>query len=296
MPEREAVVKIGLNFFPIRIREMSRAAALADRLGYSSLWYGEHVAVPWEFDAARYPGDRVPFRPDSKILDPLSLLAHLSGVTEHIRLGTGISILPLHDPLLTARTLLTIDLFSNGRLDLGVGVGWMVDEYEFVGRDFSRRGEILDEFLDVLDVLWAEDRPEHHGPHFDFRSIGFSPKPLQRPRIPVHVGGRTTPSLRRAARYEGWYGGAETPEDAARIRAEISRHREAAGTAPEGFEMSVLLFWKPTRMQVDAFAEAGVDQLVVTPWEPLTDASAALAGIEAYADELGLERPTAGLA
>jgi len=78
-------MKIGLNFFPIRIREMAEAAVLADRLGYASLWYGEHVAVPWEYDESRYPGDRVPFHPDSKILDPLALLAHIAGNTNHIR-------------------------------------------------------------------------------------------------------------------------------------------------------------------------------------------------------------------
>lgn len=273
------------------MREMVQAASLADRLGYASLWYGEHVAVPWEYDASRYPGDRVPFHPDSKILDPLALLAHIAGVTRHIRLGTGISILPLHDPLLMARTLVTIDLFSDGRLDLGVGVGWMIDEFEALKRDFARRGEILDEFLDVLDVLWSEPRPQHDGKHFEFPSIGFKPKPLQRPRIPVHVGGSGTPSLRRAARYEGWYGGADTPEEAARILGEIQRYREDEGTIDRPFEMSVLLFWKPSRAQVDAYADAGVDQLVVTPWEPLTDASKALRGIEDFASEIGLDPP-----
>jgi probable F420-dependent oxidoreductase len=284
-------MRIGLNFFPVRTREMTQAAVLADRLGYSSLWYGEHVAVPWEYDASRYPGDRVPFHPDSKILDPLALLATLAGVTQHIRLGSGISILPLHDPLLMARTLVTIDLLSNGRLDLGVGVGWMVDEFEFVRRDFTKRGEILDEFLDVLDVLWTEPRPEHHGKHFDFRPIGFKPKPLQQPRIPVHVGGRGMPSLRRAARYEGWYGGADTPEAAAQIRAGIDRHRDALGTSDAPFQMSVLLFWRPSRDQIDAYADAGVDQLVVTPWAPLDDASRALAGIEEFAVTMGMTPP-----
>ena len=282
-------VKIGLNFFPIRMREMPEAAQLADRLGYNSLWYGEHVAVPWEYDESRYPGDLVPFHPDSKILDPLALLANLAGITERIRLGTGISILPLHDPLLTARTLTTIDLLSGGRLDLGVGVGWMIDEFEFIGRNFHKRGEILDEFLDVLDVLWSEPRPEFHGKHFDFRPIGFKPKPLQQPRIPVHVGGRGTASLRRAARYEGWYGSADTPEECRAIRNGIEEFRKQIGVEEQPFEMSILMFWQPTRAQIDDYAAAGADQLVVTPWEPLTDASKALRGIEEFAKEMGME-------
>jgi probable F420-dependent oxidoreductase len=279
-------MKIGLNYAPIRRRDQPQAAMLADRLGYSSLWYGEHVALPYDFDPSRYPGEEMTFDPDSIILDPFALLAYTAGITEHVRLGTGIAILPLHDPLLTARTLVTIDMVSNGRLDLGVGVGWNVDEFEFLGRDFHRRGEILDEFLDVLDVLWTRPRPEHHGKHFDFRSVGFRPRPVQRPRIPVHVGGTGPVSLRRAARYEGWYGPAETPDEAATVLRDIQRYREQAGT--DGlFEFSALLFWAPTNEQIDAYAEAGVDQLVVTPWT-IRDPSSALERIEEYADEIGL--------
>jgi probable F420-dependent oxidoreductase len=283
-------VKIGLNYAPIRRIDQPRAAMLADRLGYSSLWYGEHVALPYDFDPSKYPGDSMMFDPDSIILDPFALLAFVAGLTEHVRLGTGIAILPLHDPLITARTLVTIDTVSGGRIDLGVGVGWNVDEFDFVGRDFHRRGEILDEFLDVLDVLWSQPRPEHHGKHFDFRPIGFRPKPVQRPRIPVHVGGRGTASLRRAARYDGWYGGADTPELAAEIMDEIQRNRERAGTADRPFQFTVLLFWAPSKSQIDAYEAVGVDQLVVTPWE-IRDPSDALGRIEDYADEIGLTRP-----
>ena len=132
-------MKIGLNYAPIRRADQAKAAALADRLGYSSLWYGEHVALPYDFDPSRYPGEQMTFDPDSIILDPFTLLAHTAGITEHVRLGTGIAILPLHDPLLTARTLVTLDMVSQGRLDLGVGVGWCVDEFDFLGRDFAKR-------------------------------------------------------------------------------------------------------------------------------------------------------------
>ena len=187
---------------------------------------------------------------------------------------------------------MTIDLVSGGRLDLGVGVGWNPDEFGFLGRDFHRRGEILDEFLDVLDELWTKPRPEHHGQHFDFRPIGFRPKPVQRPRIPVHVGGRGSVSLRRAARFEGWYGSADTPEDAARIRGEIQAYRDELGTADNAFEFSILLFRAPDRAEIEAYQAAGVDQLVVTPW-PIVDPSNAIRRIEEYATEVALEPTTA---
>jgi len=286
----EQPVKIGLNYAPIRRADQAKAATLADRLGYSSLWYGEHVALPYDFDPTRYPGEQMTFDPDSIILDPFTLLAHTAGITEHIRLGTGISILPLHDPLLTARTLVTLDMVSHGRLDLGVGVGWCIDEFEFLGRDFSKRGEILDEFLDVLDVLWTQPRAEHHGRHFDFRPLGFRPKPVQRPRIPVHVGGKGTVSLRRAARYEGWYGSADSPEDAARVLATIQQFREEAGTADGPFELSVLMFRGPSSGEIDDYAAAGVDQLVVTPWV-IANPSNALEMIEQFAADVGISPP-----
>jgi probable F420-dependent oxidoreductase len=283
-------MKIGLNYAPIRRTDQPRAAILADRLGYSSLWYGEHVALPYDFDPSKYPGESMTFDPESIILDPFALLAYVAGITEHVRLGTGIAILPLHDPLITARTLVTMDMVSNGRVDLGVGVGWNPDEFHFLDRSFHDRGEILDEFLDVLDVLWSEQRPEHHGKHFDFRPIGFRPKPIQRPRIPVHVGGRGPVSLRRAARYEGWYGAADTPDEAARILREIRRNREEVGRADQPFEFSVLLFRAPAKDEVEAYQAAGVDQLVVTPWE-IPDPSNAIRRIEEYADEVDIEAP-----
>ena len=284
------MIKIGLNYPPIRRKDQPAAAVLADRLGYSSLWYGEHVALPYDFDPSKYPGEQMTFDPSYIMLDPLALFAYVAGITRHIRMGTGISILPLHDPLITARTLVTVDMVSNGRLDLGVGVGWSPDEYAFVGRDFSKRGEILDEFLMVLDTLWRDDRPEHHGTHFDFRPIGFRPKPVQRPRIPVHVGGSGAASLRRAARYDGWYGGARSPEHAAEILAQVQQYREQFGTADAPFEFTVLLFHGPDRAEVDAYAAVGVDQLVVTPW-PIHNPIEALERIEQYVDEIGIEPP-----
>lgn len=284
-------VKIGLNYAPIRRKDQRRAAVLADQLGYASLWYGEHVALPFDFDPTKYPGDSMTFDPESIILDPFALLAFVAGITTNVRLGTGIAILPLHDPLITARTLVTMDMVSGGRVDLGVGVGWNVDEFEFVGREFHKRGEILDEFLEVLDVLWSDPRPEHHGAHFDFRPIGFRPKPVQRPRIPVHVGGRGLASLRRAARFEGWYGPAETPDEAAHVLGTIQRFREEIGTADQPFELSVLLFRAPDEAEIEAFEAVGVDQLVVTPWM-VHDPSNALRRIEEYAVQVGIPPAT----
>ncbi len=282
-------MKIGLNIVPVAYQEMAELAQTAEQLGYHSLWYGEHVAVPWKFDESRYPGSKAPFAADTQFFDPFAILSFLGGITKKIRLGTGISILPLRDPFLTARSILTADIFSNGRIDLGVGTGWLQFEFDILHREFKKRGAILDEFLDVLDRLWMDKEPEYHGKHFDFPAIGFSPKPMQKPRIPVHVGGMG-PSLKRAARYEGWYGGLKDADEARAVLAEINAHRRAIGTADKPFQMTALYVWgPPDRATIEAFERAGVQQIVVTPFDWTKGTSGALKGMRDYAAAIGLK-------
>jgi probable F420-dependent oxidoreductase len=281
-------MKIGLNIFPVKVDELGPLAQLADRLGYGSLWYGEHVAVPWKFDDSRYAGHKTPFAADTKILDPFAVLTALGVMTKKIRLGTGISILPLRDPFLTARALLAADHFSQGRIDLGVGTGWLEFEFDVLKRDFKARGAILDEFLEILDRLWGEEKPQFAGAHFSFPPIGFEPKPIQKPRIPIHVGGKG-PSLRRAAKYDGWYGGVATAEEAAALKAQIMDLRRDAGTIGRPFEFTVLYVWSaPDRAAIEAFAKAGVDQLVVTPWDWSKGSDEAMDAVARYAAAIGL--------
>jgi probable F420-dependent oxidoreductase len=280
-------MEIGLNIFPVKVEELGPFAQLAEKLGYSSLWYGEHVAVPWKFDDSRYAGSKTPFAADTPILDPFNVLTYLGSLTSRIRLGTGISILPLRDPFLTARALVAADTFSHGRIDLGVGTGWLEFEFNVLKRDFKARGAILDEFLEVLDRLWTQREPQFDGKHFSFPPIGFAPKPVQSPRIPVHVGGKG-PSLRRAAKYDGWYGGLATPEEAAALKAEVMHLRRAAGNDTP-FKLTALYVWSaPDQGVIDAFAKAGVDQMVVTPWDWSKSSDGAMDAIQAYAASIGL--------
>jgi len=287
-------MKIGLNVFPVKVEELGPFAQLAERLGYSSLWYGEHVAVPWKFDDSRYAGNKTPFAADTKLLDPWAVLTYLGTLTKTIRLGTGICILPLRDPILTARSIVAADVFSNGRIDIGAGTGWLEFEFKVMKRDFKARGAILDEFLEVLDRLWKEREPEFHGKHFDFPPIGFEPKPAQRPRIPVHVGGKGV-SLKRAARYDGWYGGLATAEEAASLKAEIMQLRRAAGTIDQPFFYTALYVWSaPGRDIIEAYAKAGVDQMVVTPWDWSKSSDDAMEAIERYAESIDLKNLAPG--
>lgn len=291
-------MKVGINMVVVAPDALVDVAVRAEELGYESVWSGEHVA--FRADAhdvikERYRG-RALYDPASIFLEPLITLSHLAASTTTLRLGVGIFLLPLRDPLLLGRALATLDVLSKGRIDLGVGMGWYEPEFAAVGLDFRQRGSRADELIDALDVLFADTAPEFHGTHFDFGPIAFEPKPVQRPRVPLHIGGSSPAAFTRAVeRGDGWYGGGSGPHLAPLI-ADLRRRR--AETGREGpFEVSLVSIGpRPTCSELDQLAEAGVDRMVLTPFGdpdsppyPGTVTTAdALAGIESYAESISL--------
>jgi probable F420-dependent oxidoreductase len=174
--------------------ERRRMVETVDRLGFHSITVSEHLAMPY-FEVPR--------------LGPwwmhcLSQLAYLAGITENVRLDTTVIVVPYHHPLALAKALSTIDVLSDGRLNVSVGVGHAVREFEVLGVSFADRGTITDETLAAMKVLWSEDEPSYQGKHFQIDGLAFEPKPIQKPRPPIIVGGNSKPALRRAARHEGW--------------------------------------------------------------------------------------------
>jgi probable F420-dependent oxidoreductase len=277
-------VRFGLNIVPVRPAELGAVAVRAEELGFESLWAGEHVLTPVRLGGAYPgPGGRPPFSPDSRFLDPFSTLTYLSAVTARVRLGTSVVILPLHSPAIIARAIVTVDVLSGGRLSLGVGMGWMREEFETVGQEFTNRGRRADEMIDFLDRLFTEHRPAFHGEFYHLPEAGFEPKPVQRPRPPLLIGGATPAALRRAARSgDGWIGGHQAPQQVAETVAELRRLRARNGSDARPFEITVLTGWG---QQYDAdlaaaYAAAGVDRLLVTPW---ARSSEAMNGIERFA-------------
>ena len=186
---------------------MRAFAQHADAIGFESLLTVEHVVVPVGYES-RYPYNdtgRMPLPEDCELPDPLDLLAWLAGQTERIRLGTGILVLPEHHPLQLAKRCATIDQLSDGRLFLGVGVGWMREEVAALGIDPDERGSRTDEAIDVLRVIWREDTPSFAGQHFAFEPLRSHPKPVQ-PTIPILVGGHAPAAARRAGeRGDGFF-------------------------------------------------------------------------------------------
>ena len=202
-----------------------------EHLGYDSLWVSDHVVVPWTI-ASRYPykesGD-FPLPPSTPFLEPLTALAVVAGVTERIRLGTSVLVLPHRHPLLTGKMLATLDAIAPGRVILGAGVGWMREEIEALGVPYARRGAWTDEAITVMRALWREERAAFAGEFFHFGPLACEPKP-RNGSIPIWIGGHTAVALRRVARLgDGWHAAFPTAAAMAagidQLRAECDRAR-----------------------------------------------------------------------
>jgi len=212
-------------------------AQAAEDLAFDSIWLSDHVVVPERIGSSYpySPDGRFPTPPNQPYLEPLAALAYLAAATRRVRLGTHVLILPYRHPLVTAKMVATIDHLSGGRVDLGIGVGWMREEFEALGVPlYDRRGAASDEQLRILKTVWTAEIASFEGEFYRFERLGANPHPLQQPYPPIWVGGHTPAALRRTGRYgDGWLPiGARPPADLppeaiaagmATIRAEAER-------------------------------------------------------------------------
>lgn len=171
-------------------REVARLAQLAEQVGWDGSFIWDHLGFVWDAPAG----------------DPWIVLSAAAFVTSRVKLGTLVTPVPRRRPQVLAHTLTTLDRLSNGRMILGVGLGGVAQEYTAFGEpgDARQRAAMLDEGLEVLDRLWSGEKVTHHGPHYTVEDVTLSPLPVQRPRIPIWVGGQSQAALRRAARWDGW--------------------------------------------------------------------------------------------
>jgi probable F420-dependent oxidoreductase len=200
-------MKFGLQFFGLNPKHYARVGGEAEQSGFESVWMPEHLVFPAEMPAT-YPYTESgfpPVVPETPLYDPWVVLGSVAGTTDHLRLATNVFILPLRHPIATARSLITLDRLSGGRVTLGAGVGWLEQEFDIVGQSFSDRGRRMDEILEILRALWAGGTIEHHGEFYDFGPVTFSPRALQSPSIPIEIGGSSPAALRRAGTIgDGW--------------------------------------------------------------------------------------------
>lgn len=263
-------MKFSVQLFALPHQEYAPMARAADELGYSTLWLADHVVTPLEF-ARRYPykasGDPG-YRPETPISDVVSVLSYLAGITSRVRLASGVYILPLRNPFHVARSWGTLQQLSGGRAVLGVGAGWMAEEFDAVGMGFDDRGPRMDEMLDVLAKLWSGEVVEGHGPFHPFPPLVFGGAPEHPP--PLVFGGLSRPALRRAAALgSGWFGPNVDLETTAAARYEIDRRRVAAGRGDEAFDHVVRLHGDLTIDNARRYEQAGFDHLVVSPFNRL---------------------------
>jgi probable F420-dependent oxidoreductase len=273
-------MQIGVPLFFVRPAHMADVARRAEALGFESVWVPEHLVFPTAF-ASKYPytADGVPpVTVDKPLLDPLMILAHLAAVTTRIRLGTNVYVLPLRHPIVTARLAVTLDVLSQGRLSLGIGVGWLAEEFRAVGVDFETRGGRTREAVRVMKALFTEAEPSFRGRYFAFDPVRFEPKPVQRPHPPFLFGGESDTALRRAAALgDGWYGVGHDPASAAVQVTKLRALLAEAGRAAAPFEITVShAGGKLDRDAVRRYQDVGVDRVVVLPWRRSKEAAEAM--------------------
>jgi probable F420-dependent oxidoreductase len=178
---------------PVAIR---RVAQRAEQLGYEGIWVSDHIVIP----------DSAVDRFGSVFYEPLTVLGFAAACTSRIRLGTTVIIVPYRNPLVTAKVLSTLDVLSGGRVTAGLGVGWTEDEFKALGVPFKERGALSDEYIAVFKALWTQDKPTFRGQYMHFDNIAFEPKPVQKPHIPMWIGGNSKRAIRRAvALGDGWH-------------------------------------------------------------------------------------------
>jgi probable F420-dependent oxidoreductase len=255
-----------------------RLARLAEELGYTSWWVGEHVVLP----SPRTPES--PMASTDPILDPLTQLAFVAAVTTRIQLGTGIVILPQRNPVVLAKQVASLDVLSGGRFMLGVGAGYLAPELAAVGVDLATRGSRTDEYLDAMASLWHDEAPAFHGRHVSFEKVDAHPRPGN---VRVVVGGHSRAAFRRAvSRGHGWFGNGGPGDLVTHLRGLAQAANEVERPRHLGRLEINYLQLDPVRLDastVARYADLGVDRLVVYPL-PLEDPDEVARFLEYHAD------------
>jgi probable F420-dependent oxidoreductase len=241
-------------------------ARKAEELGFESIWYAEHPIIPVHSDS-RFPGSADGAIPESyaHFADPYIALACAAGATSTIRLGTGITLVPERNPLLLAKEISTLDLFSGGRFLFGIGAGWLREETEIMGGDFDHRWRQVREAVLVMKELWTKEEAEYHGRYYDFPPVKCYPKPAQKPHPPVILGGMAKNVLQRVVAWgDGWLPNRVTPGQVEQSRAMLDTLAAETGRDPASITISVY-GQAPDLDLIRSFLNAGANRVVVRP-------------------------------
>lgn len=261
-------MKFGLAFANTGYGATPEGAAtlgtIAEEAGFDSLWTVEHVVVPagYESQYPYSPTGKMPGNEDNPIPDPLIWLTWVAAATRTIKLATGILILPQRNPVVLSKEVATLDHLSGGRVILGIGVGWLREEFDAIGVDFDDRGAITDEYAEALRTLWRDEEPTFSGRWASFEKAKMYPKPVQRGGVPIHVGGHSKAAARRAGRLgDGFFPAKGSLEQLTELFEVARAAAREAGRDPSAIEMTC-----GGAMDVEGvkrYADAGADRLVI---------------------------------
>lgn len=286
----ETALKFGVRIMGVPLRDLTAVAAAFEAGGFESIWVQEHLVFPADMPPT-YPysdDGQPPVTPETPVYDAWAVLAHLAATTSRIRLGTNVYILPLRHPLQTARTVVTVDRLSQGRVILGAGVGWLEEEFDYVGVPFRDRGRRADATIAVLRRLWSDDVVEVDNEHFSFGPVRFRPRPVRPAGIPIEVGGSAPAALRRAGRLgDGWIeiGCADLDEFRAKL-AVVQAARREAGREAMPFEVTLQGRGGWSLDDYRRAAEAGATRVIVGP-TPGPDGRMPAAAVQDWAARFG---------
>ena len=243
------------------------AAQRIEAAGFAAIWVPEHVVflADYESDYPYSDDGKLPGEPEG-VLDPFAALTFIAAHTSTIRLATGVCLVPQRQPIYTAKMVADLDYLSGGRVDFGVGIGWLEEEFDALGMDFATRAPRTNEYIAAMKALWTQSPANFDGDTVSFSNVHFNPKPVQSPHPPIFVGGESKPALRRVAAFaDGWYGFDLDPEGFAAGLDRLDEHLDAAGRS----RADIKCYVSPGRRRADqamieAYAAAGADQVVLT--------------------------------
>ena len=241
-------------------------ARRAEELGFDSFWLGEHPIIPVTF-ASRYPGSTDGTLPEAvnRMPDPFVALARASAVTQTIKLGAGVCLIPERNPLLLAKVVASLDHFCGGRFVFGIGAGWNQEETEIMGGDFSHRWDQTHDAILAMKELWTKEVAEYHGKYYDFPPVKSFPKPVQKPHPPILLGGTARKVFERTLEWgDGWMPSRPSPQQIKQGRDTLNQLAVQLGRDPRSIQVLAFNIAPADREALRAYEDAGADTAVVT--------------------------------
>jgi len=273
---------------PTHLCEIARTA---EQAGFGAVVISDHLVYPERLDTPYpYTADGSPrWQADTPWPDPFVAIGAMSAVTERLRFIVSVLVLPLRHPVMAAKSIATAAVLSGDRLTVGVGAGWMREEFEILGQPFAGRGQRLDEAIQVMRTLWRGGMVEHHGTHYDFGPVQMSPVPSA--PVPIYGGGVSEPALRRAARLcDGWASEVQTTPEVESIVGRLERYRADSERAGQPFGLCCALRDASDLEAYRHMAALGVTELITVPWlfygADVDSCASKCDGIKRFGDEV----------